>query len=589
LKLQKKEGAVGVTCTTSSTPHQAPWRRHNNNIMGKRVSVPGADRVEAALRNAADALRTSGENTETPRRSSRHNSNANSKTNSRNSSANNSCTHSPQKESHGLSSAKGVLAVPPVLARKTAAQSVLTTREKADAHREAALADGDKPAREKLAREIAGKEKAAEVKAAKAVKKAAEVKAKAKAAEVKAAKVKAAKAVKKAAELQAAKAVETLGPVVGNDCSDDSNDVATSDDHASDGSFQGSDKASASRKRRLDKGLEDSESEGELIPKTRKKTAVPRQKDLPTRRQHQTVPKRPAKPSISRSNSLLSPSTSRDQLPPASPAFVQVGDADVAQDAGERAILFAAVRQAFADIGPHDTPRPPFIYWAPDKVHSCALKVIARNPLLQQMSQKYNRRNDFAKKHGQAVRTHANNERSAQIRTMKAMWLNNQSYISLVYHDESKLPVTVSLSDDLKSLGSVEDLRNILFSDAMYTFPAVYNIICLGLESGNFKSTSACGLTTISDLLTPAHEAHFRLELWYALPHHRFGHSISNKHAKERIAKWTEFLPLVLKDRKDNETEAHQTRKFLNAKTAVPENEQEDDDNNDDEAGSEYW
>ena len=581
--------------------------------MVKKVS--GKDRVEAALQATADALKK-GEKAykkfETPRTlrsSSRQNSNANSASTSRNQSPAKPITSRNQ-------SPEATLAVPP--SRKAKASVVikgegenpaLTTREKADHDRDAALAGGDKPARDKLAREKAAKDKYVEARAAKA-------KAKDKAAEVKAtaAKAKAVKALEKAAERKAAKAREKAAAATaakkaaesdgvtqdadddGTHLSDVSEDGDTSDDHASDASFQGSDKATASRKRRLDAGHEDgsdSESEGELLPKTKKKTVVARGKDLPTRRQNVPVPKRSTTPqqSISRSNSVPSSGSGRGQpppLPPASPAYVQVGEADLARDAGEKATLFAAVREAYADIGPHLPPRPPFIYWDPEKVYSCANKVIARTPLLQEMSQKYNRRNDFAKKHGQAVRTHANNERSAQIRTMKAMWLNNESYISLVYYDESITPVNIALSDDLKSLGSIEDLRKILFSDALYTFPVLYNFICLGLESGNFKATSACGLSTISNLITPAHEAHFWVELWYALPYHGCRHSISTSHAKERMAKWTEFLPLVLKDRKENEVAAHDTRK-LRSMTGVPADEQEDDDINDDEAGSEYW
>ena len=601
--------------------------------MVKKVS--GKDRVEAALQDAADALKKDADTPRTLRSSSRQNSNTNSKSNSRNTSA----VTSPAKDPRGVSSADGTLAEPPRLSRASNAlrvqdNTVLTPREKANHERDAALAAGDRPAKEKLAREQAAREKAAELKAAKAAKKevkakelkAAELKA-SKAKELKAAELKASRALKrqKAAKLKAAKALEEATQIFADeDAAEDAaeeqgsssvhvgdgedsihhsdgsvhlSDVSSENSGSDgDGSFVGSDKAAAKRKRRIDSGqLDGSESEGELLPSTQKnKTKLPRAD--PRRRQPvpATVPKRSkASAGVARSNSVPL-STNRRQVlhcsqkPPASPAFVQVGSPDTARDAGEKAVLFAAVREAYADIGPHDPPRPPFSYWDPEKVYSCANKVIARTPLLQTMAQRYNRRNDFAKKHGQAVRTHANNERSAQIRTMKAMWLNNESYISLLNYDESVVPVKISVSRDLQSFESVEGLREVLFSASMYTHPVLYNFICLGLESGNFKGTTACGITTISDLITPAHEAHFRVELWYALPYHGYRHSISTTHAKERMAKWTEFLPFILKDRKDNEIQAHQTRQNL-ALTGVPADDEADDDNPDDEAGSQYW
>jgi hypothetical protein len=57
--------------------------------------------------------------------------------------------------------------------------------------------------------------------------------------------------------------------------------------------------------------------------------------------------------------------------------------------------------------------------------------------------------------------------------------------------------------------------------------------------------------------------------------------------AKERMAKWSEFLPLVLKDRQEHEIEATRTRESL-ATTGVSA-EDNDDDAGADEAGSQYW
>ena len=188
---------------------------------------------------------------------------------------------------------------------------------------------------------------------------------------------------------------------------------------------------------------------------------------------------------------------------------------------------------------------------------------------LQRMSEFYNRRNDLAKKWGQIVRTQANNERSTQIRVVKAMWLNNASPLSLVNYDMDHVPPRVQIAetvsdlrtDEGEGLDTIEALQALINSDQMLAHPVIYDFLCAGLESGNFKKTEPMPISTISDLCTPAHEAHFRVELWFTLPHWDYRHSISKAHAHQRIAKWNEILPLVFKDRAENEEAAHKARK----------------------------
>jgi hypothetical protein len=231
-------------------------------------------------------------------------------------------------------------------------------------------------------------------------------------------------------------------------------------------------------------------------------------------------------------------------------------------DAGEKATLLAHVRAAFMDMGPHLPPVMPFIYWDPEVTFSCAAKLIARSPELQKLSEAYDCKNDLAKKHAQVVRTVANNERSTQIRVMKAMWLNEDSPLSFTNYS-SAFPPKVGLTEDFAVYfepGGVDQFLELLESSDLYTNPEVYDYFCLGLESGNFKGTEARPITTISELLTPSHEAHFRAELWWNMPNQTFRHSIGRIHGKRRIAKWREFLPHVFNDRKLHEEEAHKLR-----------------------------
>jgi hypothetical protein len=239
------------------------------------------------------------------------------------------------------------------------------------------------------------------------------------------------------------------------------------------------------------------------------------------------------------------------------------GEGDTALDAGEKALLMGHVRRAFADIGPHTPPKNPFIYWDPDITFSCASKLIARYPVLQREAEKYDGKNDLAKKHHQFVRTASNNERSTQIRVMKAVWLNNNSAFSFTkYSDDPQTP-EVEMSEYIEEQCpdmTVTLLRELLKSPSMYKHPEVFDLFCCGLEGGSFKHTQTLPCTPISGLITPSHEAHFRAELWWTLPHLHWRHGIGRGHAKERIATWSEFLPLVLQDRRDNEEAANLLR-----------------------------
>jgi hypothetical protein len=204
----------------------------------------------------------------------------------------------------------------------------------------------------------------------------------------------------------------------------------------------------------------------------------------------------------------------------------------------------------------------------------------------------YERENDFAKKWAQVVRTQANNERSTQIRTIKSLWLSNDSELSFTKYDPAPQTPAVELSDVLleqTNLETVEDLRALLLSDSMYLNDTVFDMFCLGVESGAFKHTEQIPPSTISDILTPSHEAHFRAELWWSLPHAKFRHNIGLKHATQRIAKWHEFLPLVRADRQKHEVEANRKRKEAYADQGVEVNADPDTSRGLDVADSMYW
>ena len=66
--------------------------------------------------------------------------------------------------------------------------------------------------------------------------------------------------------------------------------------------------------------------------------------------------------------------------------------------------------------------------------------------------------------------------------------------------------------------------------------------------------------TPLAALITIAHEAHFRAELWLHLGKATFRHTTTSEHIEYRKTNFDEFCELVAKDRQDNEADASNRR-----------------------------
>ncbi len=64
----------------------------------------------------------------------------------------------------------------------------------------------------------------------------------------------------------------------------------------------------------------------------------------------------------------------------------------------------------------------------------------------------------------------------------------------------------------------------------------------------------------LRELITVAHEAHFRSKIWLALKHKRYRHQVTITWAHERRAIWLKFCQLVKEDRNNNDELASKTR-----------------------------
>ena len=125
----------------------------------------------------------------------------------------------------------------------------------------------------------------------------------------------------------------------------------------------------------------------------------------------------------------------------------------------------------------------------------------------------------------------ANNLRSAQIRSFKKIWLTCGSEYAIVTNvtrsdlKKKDKPMKISKAVFESGLTTVDDVRKCLRSKDMYLNPVLYNLICSGIESGKLKNAPKLKQpSTLPRLLTIAHEAHLRLELFFSLEEQRYGH-----------------------------------------------------------------
>jgi hypothetical protein len=174
-------------------------------------------------------------------------------------------------------------------------------------------------------------------------------------------------------------------------------------------------------------------------------------------------------------------------------------------------------------------------------------------------------------------------KRSDAVTIFRRIWLKNASPFALVNNisvtDTRKGPGEMGVIQALVDTGvaTVDAVRDLIRSGNMYQNSAMYSLICGGVESGKFKQNPRRDPATISDLLTVAHEAAIRSELWFGLEKPGYRHDPSLDHGRLRLEEWKLFCDLVYEDRTHNEKNATQARFG-----AVPGTAGSDDDDSDD-------
>ena len=112
----------------------------------------------------------------------------------------------------------------------------------------------------------------------------------------------------------------------------------------------------------------------------------------------------------------------------------------------------------------------------------------------------------------------------------------------------------------LGSLKDVEGLRKVIFSADMYKNPVLYKKWVSGMETGNLKGMKPSKAAPIGNLITAAHEAHMRLEVWLASSKRNFKHTPGIVDAADKRRQWKKMARLVMEDRANNAADAHALR-----------------------------
>ena len=238
-------------------------------------------------------------------------------------------------------------------------------------------------------------------------------------------------------------------------------------------------------------------------------------------------------------------------------------------------MLRARAIEAINDIAPRKQGRTPvpFMYWLTHAPQLCSTQLITRYRDLEKYAHaNYHGIPQMAHRHAKLIRDAANNERAIQITSMKKIWLMSSSKFALAYPFIPNNAVTedcasanidimkLSTGVELSGVESVEELRRLIRSSAMYRNDTVFTNFCEGLESGMLKQSQKLHPTPLSALITIAHEAHFRAELWLHLGKATFRHNTTTEHIEYRKTNFDEFCELVAKDRQANEADASSRR-----------------------------
>jgi hypothetical protein len=167
-------------------------------------------------------------------------------------------------------------------------------------------------------------------------------------------------------------------------------------------------------------------------------------------------------------------------------------------------------------------------------------------------------------KYAKLVRNAANEEKNSQLRLFREVFVSNtypeyQIAKNVIQADEHCGDMKLSPAME-PFFESIQDLQDCLMSSELYTCAPLYDILSSGFEDGKMRGMSRRGPTPLPDLLTIAHEAHFRCELFAVLKRQSYRHGMSQEAGNKRAEVYKYQVALVEKDRRLHGVDAWATR-----------------------------
>ena len=274
--------------------------------------------------------------------------------------------------------------------------------------------------------------------------------------------------------------------------------------------------------------------------------------------------------------------------------------------------VLAWVRAAVHELAPRadGAPIKRFMYWNPkDKLSYGNMFLLRHGPELEEEIAWTGGREMFLAALAIKIRNTANNERSVQNGVVRRLWLSKANpdftlcgkvlpgEVDMTVADDVEPPlVTEDIAKLLPSGPSTnthtphEALRVLINSPHMYKNGALYDKWAGALESGIIRGTvKSAAPHPISALITTAHEAHFRLEIYLSLSRRNHSHPTGIEEACIRRNLWRQMCSHVALDRKKNGAKAHTDRLARRARAGIVSLDpsdlpDEDDDDDMDEA-----
>jgi hypothetical protein len=242
-------------------------------------------------------------------------------------------------------------------------------------------------------------------------------------------------------------------------------------------------------------------------------------------------------------------------------------DENAAQYVADYTILECLMRQAIHDFSPLKKYKKTVMYWSTKNISAAAQMLIERHlEDIPEIIDRYGGPTSVITFFGKKLRNLANNERAIQTGQLKTTFLSkkNPEYRLAENILDKELDLDSSnptrLHCNVDHIATVEELRDLLLSPKMYQDHVLFDIFCLGLESGNFRQNRKRPHTPLDLLITKAHEAHFRCELYLALSKKSFRHHNTTTDIKERVRIFNVAINAVREGRQKYLMKAIETR-----------------------------